>query len=246
MSGRRWLFAQIPRNPRTIEISQLAADINDGRIKQLFILGGDPVYNAPRGLAQDRKTRKLPLDWADLQKKVPEVVRLGYHEDATSALSQWHVPTAHYPGIMGRRAHCRGRLLVDPADDSCRSSADFRKSSFSTPCSADRKLKDRSWCRKRSAPQIRLAIFKLRGRVSFTMVLQRMFSRVISPRPSMRIAGAAAESKSVDIAAGTDARFTRDCADSAVIRWTMAVTLTTAGFRNYPIPSRSLPGTMRR
>jgi molybdopterin-containing oxidoreductase family iron-sulfur binding subunit len=93
--GQTLVMRQIPQNPRTIDISQLAADMNDGRIKQLFIFGGDPVYNAPRGLVQDRQT-KLPLDWADLQKKVPEVVRLGYHEDATSALSAWHIPLAHY------------------------------------------------------------------------------------------------------------------------------------------------------
>jgi molybdopterin-containing oxidoreductase family iron-sulfur binding subunit len=93
--GQTLVVRQVPQNPRTIDISQLASDINDGRIKQLFILGGDPVYNATRGLAQDRQTN-LPLDWADLQKKVPEIVRLGYHEDATSALSHWHVPLAHY------------------------------------------------------------------------------------------------------------------------------------------------------
>src|SRR5216117_3013658 len=93
--GQTLVVRQVSQNPRTIDISQLASDINDGRIKQLFILGGDPVYNAKRGLAQDRQTN-LPLDWADLQKKVPEIVRLGYHEDATSALSHWHVPIAHY------------------------------------------------------------------------------------------------------------------------------------------------------
>jgi MoCo/4Fe-4S cofactor protein with predicted Tat translocation signal len=93
--GQTLVVRQVPHNPRTIDMSQLASDINDGRIKQLFIFGGDPVYNAKRGLVQDRET-KLPLDWADLQKKVPEIVRLGYHEDATSALSQWHVPLAHY------------------------------------------------------------------------------------------------------------------------------------------------------
>jgi molybdopterin-containing oxidoreductase family iron-sulfur binding subunit len=93
--GQTLVVRQMQQNARTIDISQLAADINDGRIKQLFILGGDPVYNAPRGLVQDRQT-KLPLDWADLQKKVPEVIRLGYHEDATSALSAWHIPLAHY------------------------------------------------------------------------------------------------------------------------------------------------------
>jgi MoCo/4Fe-4S cofactor protein with predicted Tat translocation signal len=93
--GQTLVVRQVPHNPRTIDISQLASDINDGRIKQLFIFGGDPVFNAKRGLVRDRET-KLPLDWADLQKKVPEIVRLGYHEDATSALSHWHVPLAHY------------------------------------------------------------------------------------------------------------------------------------------------------
>jgi Fe-S-cluster-containing dehydrogenase component len=93
--GQTLIVRQVPQNPRTIDISQLASDINDGRIKQLFIFGGDPVYNAKRGLVQDRQTQ-LPLDWGDLQKKVPEIVRLGYHEDATSALSHWHVPLAHY------------------------------------------------------------------------------------------------------------------------------------------------------
>src|SRR5581483_3196042 len=93
--GQTLVLRQMPRNPRTIEISQLATDINDGRIKHFFILGGDPVYNAPRGLVED-KQKNLPLDWAELQKRVPEIVRLGYHEDATSMLSQWHVPAAHY------------------------------------------------------------------------------------------------------------------------------------------------------
>src|SRR5947208_3048436 len=74
--GQTLVVRQMPRNPRTIDISQLAADINDGRIKHLFILGGDPVYNAPRGLAED-KQKSLPLDWAELQKRVPEIVPLG-------------------------------------------------------------------------------------------------------------------------------------------------------------------------
>src|SRR5713101_6754819 len=84
--GQTLVVRQAPQNPRTIDILQLAADINDGRIKQLFILGGDPVYNAKRGLVEDRDT-KLPLDWGDLQKKVSEIVRLGYHQDATSVIS---------------------------------------------------------------------------------------------------------------------------------------------------------------
>jgi MoCo/4Fe-4S cofactor protein with predicted Tat translocation signal len=108
--GQTLVVRQLPHNPRTIDISQLARDINDGRIKQLFILGGDPVYNAPRGLVEDRDT-KLPLDWAEVQKKVPEIVRLGYHEDATSALSQWHVPAAHYLESWGDALTANGDYL---------------------------------------------------------------------------------------------------------------------------------------
>src|SRR5213083_1285373 len=108
--GQTLVVRQVPQNPRTIDISQLASDINDGRIKQLFILGGDPVYNAPRGLATDNQ-KNLPLDWADLQKKVPEIVRLGYHEDATSALSQWHVPLAHYLESWGDALTSGGAYL---------------------------------------------------------------------------------------------------------------------------------------
>src|SRR5437773_3473913 len=108
--GQTLVVRQMPRNPRTIDISQLAADINDGRIKHLFILGGDPVYNAPRGLAED-KQKNLPLDWSELQKRVPEIVRLGYHEDATSALSQWHVPAAHYLESWGDALTADGDYL---------------------------------------------------------------------------------------------------------------------------------------
>ena len=98
--GTTLLVRDFVRNPRTMSLLQLAADIAAGRVKQLFIFGGDPVYNAPRGLTSDPASGDF-LDWTDLQKKVPEVVRLGYHEDATSQLSAWHVPMAHYLETWG-------------------------------------------------------------------------------------------------------------------------------------------------
>ncbi len=109
--GATLLVREFPRNPRTNSILQLATEISAGRIKQLFILGGDPVYNAPCGLAEDRETKQM-LDWSDLQKKVPEVVRLGYYEDATSALSQWHVPAAHYLESWGDGLTSEGAYLT--------------------------------------------------------------------------------------------------------------------------------------
>src|SRR5204863_10034193 len=108
--GQTVVVRQMPRNSRTIEIAQLAAELSDSRIKHLFILGGDPVYNAPRGLAED-KQRSLPLDWAELQKRVPEIVRLGSHEHATSALSQWHVPAAHFLESWGDALTAEGDYL---------------------------------------------------------------------------------------------------------------------------------------
>jgi molybdopterin-containing oxidoreductase family iron-sulfur binding subunit len=108
--GQTMVVRRILSNPRMIDISDLATEMNEGRVKQLFIFDGDPVYNAPRGLVEDPQT-KLPLDWGDLQKKVPEIVRLGYHEDATSALSQWHVPLAHYLESWGDAVTADGDYL---------------------------------------------------------------------------------------------------------------------------------------
>jgi molybdopterin-containing oxidoreductase family iron-sulfur binding subunit len=93
--GTTLIIREFVRAPKTNSILQLAGEISSGRIKQLFILGGDPVYNAPKGVTID-KDLKAPVDWPELQKKVPDVVRLGYYEDATSELSAWHVPAAHY------------------------------------------------------------------------------------------------------------------------------------------------------
>jgi MoCo/4Fe-4S cofactor protein with predicted Tat translocation signal len=98
--GATLMVRDVPRNSHTVSLSQLADDMANNRVKQLFILGGDPVYNAFRGVARDPET-KQPLEWADLQKRVPDVVRLGYHEDATSTLSHWHLPMAHYLETWG-------------------------------------------------------------------------------------------------------------------------------------------------
>ncbi|MDQ2918257.1 MAG: TAT-variant-translocated molybdopterin oxidoreductase, partial [Verrucomicrobiota bacterium] len=109
--GATVLVRQFARNPKTQSILQLAADIAGGRIKQLFIFSGDPVYNAPKGLTSD-PTSKQSLDWIDLQKRVPDVVRLGFFEDATSAISKWHVPMAHYLESWGDALTSEGSYLA--------------------------------------------------------------------------------------------------------------------------------------
>jgi molybdopterin-containing oxidoreductase family iron-sulfur binding subunit len=109
--GATLVIREFARNAKTNSILQLAGEINSGRIMQLFIFGGDPVYNAPQGITQDRETRG-PVDWPALQKSVPDVVRLGHYEDATSALSKWHVPAAHYLEAWGDALTFEGAYLA--------------------------------------------------------------------------------------------------------------------------------------
>jgi molybdopterin-containing oxidoreductase family iron-sulfur binding subunit len=109
--GKTLIIREFARNPKTNSILQLASEMNAGRVKQLFIFGGDPVYNAPRSITQDRAANQ-PLDWADLQKKVPEVVRVGYHEDTTSQLSHWHVPATHFLESWGDALTTEGSYLA--------------------------------------------------------------------------------------------------------------------------------------
>jgi MoCo/4Fe-4S cofactor protein with predicted Tat translocation signal len=71
-------------------IGDLATQINAGAVKTLFILGGNPAFNAP-----------ADLGFAALIGKVEEVVRLGLYVDETSAASTTHVPAAHFLEAWG-------------------------------------------------------------------------------------------------------------------------------------------------
>ncbi|HEY4990219.1 MAG TPA: TAT-variant-translocated molybdopterin oxidoreductase, partial [Opitutaceae bacterium] len=71
--------------PQTLGLAGLAALVAKGSVKTLVILGGNPVYNAP-----------ADVNWAELQKKIPQVVRYGYYVDETSAASHAHIAAAHY------------------------------------------------------------------------------------------------------------------------------------------------------
>ena len=70
-------------------IGQLAGDIKDKKVSTLFILGGNPVYDAP-----------ADLDWAGLQRTVENVIRVGHYEDETSKLATWFV-TGPIPWSLG-------------------------------------------------------------------------------------------------------------------------------------------------
>src|SRR5205814_522264 len=109
--GSTVLVREFQRNPRNNSILQLAGDIAAGRIKQLFILGGNPIFNAPRAITIDPHTRE-PVDWPDLHKRVPDVVRLGYYEDETSPFCRWNVPAAHFLESWGDALTSEGHYLA--------------------------------------------------------------------------------------------------------------------------------------
>jgi molybdopterin-containing oxidoreductase family iron-sulfur binding subunit len=74
-----------------VEIAAVAKAAEAGELQTMFILGGNPAYNAPAG-----------VKWAEVQAKVPAVVRLSLLEDETSAAgSMWQVPAAHYLEAWG-------------------------------------------------------------------------------------------------------------------------------------------------
>ena len=87
--------------PVAATISELASAMEAGRVQSLFLLGGNPVYNAP-----------ADLRFGDLLGGVPTTVRLGVYEDETSALSQWHVPQAHYLESWGDARSADGTVCA--------------------------------------------------------------------------------------------------------------------------------------
>src|SRR6267142_1195731 len=71
----------------------LAADIHKGKVDLLVILGGNPVYDAPRDWAFSEFEQKL--------KKVHTVVHLSSHYNETSEFSLWHIPETHFLETWG-------------------------------------------------------------------------------------------------------------------------------------------------
>jgi Fe-S-cluster-containing dehydrogenase component len=67
------------------QITRLVRDIEENQVETLFILGGNPVYDAPADL-------KLGAALA----KVATTVHLSEDANETSLATTWHVPRAHY------------------------------------------------------------------------------------------------------------------------------------------------------
>ena len=65
-------------------ITDLSAALDAGSVEALVIIGGNPVYDAPADLKLGEKINKLV-----------ETIRLGYYQDETTEVCQWHLPMSH-------------------------------------------------------------------------------------------------------------------------------------------------------
>ncbi len=79
----------VDANPvnQTESLKDLVADMRAGKVDMLFIMGGNPAYDAPAdlGFADALKNTNIPMR-----------VHLGLYQDETAELCQWHLNEAHY------------------------------------------------------------------------------------------------------------------------------------------------------
>jgi molybdopterin-containing oxidoreductase family iron-sulfur binding subunit len=67
-------------------LRELARDIEAGLVETLFILGGNPAFDAPADLGFERLLRS---------EKTKLRIHLGLYDDETARLCHWHIPQAH-------------------------------------------------------------------------------------------------------------------------------------------------------
>jgi MoCo/4Fe-4S cofactor protein with predicted Tat translocation signal len=77
---------------QTDSLRELVADMRAGKVDMLFILGGNPAYDAP-----------ADVGFADVLKStsVPFRVHLGLYQNESSELCQWHISETHYLEAWG-------------------------------------------------------------------------------------------------------------------------------------------------
>jgi len=85
-------------------LKELVVDIQGGQVDTLFILGVNPVYDAP-----------TDLHFAERLLKVKTRVHLSLYNDETAELCHWHVPEAHFLESWGdARAYDGTVSIIQP------------------------------------------------------------------------------------------------------------------------------------
>ncbi len=87
--------------PSHNDLRDLVESINNDPVQTLFMLGGNPVYNAP-----------ADLDFEAALKKIDTSIHLSTHVDETSQKVNWHLPLSHYLESWGDTRAMEGSLAV--------------------------------------------------------------------------------------------------------------------------------------
>jgi len=98
-------------------LRDLAAAIEAGQVGTLLILGGNPAYDAPVDVGTPANPARPDTltAFARSLAKVPNTIRLGLHDDETSAVCTWHIPEAHFLESWGdARAFDGTASIVQP------------------------------------------------------------------------------------------------------------------------------------
>jgi molybdopterin-containing oxidoreductase family iron-sulfur binding subunit len=85
----------------TPALAELAGAMRSGGVSTLFVLGGNPAYDAP-----------ADLGFASALDRVERVVHLGHAFDETAALAAWHLPEAHFLEAWGDARAADGTASV--------------------------------------------------------------------------------------------------------------------------------------
>jgi len=99
--GKTVVYLNTPQEKITGSIVDLGKRLQAGQVNTLIILGGNPVYNAP-----------ADLDWKTLQRRAQNIVRVGYYEDETFPVTDWHLPLAHYLESWGDARTADGTVVA--------------------------------------------------------------------------------------------------------------------------------------
>ncbi|PWU08639.1 MAG: molybdopterin oxidoreductase [Verrucomicrobia bacterium] len=84
---------------KAADISSLATAMHRREVRHLFLLGGNPAYDAP-----------AELNFSSLLAQVPETCHLSLFFNETSRLSRWQVPAAHFLESWGDTCAFDGTL----------------------------------------------------------------------------------------------------------------------------------------
>jgi Fe-S-cluster-containing dehydrogenase component len=89
---------------QTASLGALVADMRDGAVDTLLLLGVNPVYDAP-----------ADLEFLSALQKVKFRAHLGLYDDETGAWCHWHIPEAHYLESWGDARAWDGTIsLIQP------------------------------------------------------------------------------------------------------------------------------------